>query len=328
MDVNLLSLEQNNKMSVIEKVQKGLPVILLIVLSLTITIINPRFLTIGNLSNILMQYSGTAFVAIGAMMVLISGGIDFTTAEIMALGSTIGGIWYLNTGGNAFLLILGCVIVGLLTGLINGVLISYLRFQPFIATLAMQAIVHGAMLSLAEGKLILLQNNNIIDFLGKGRILGLPIAFIMLVFFGILMWLVMKKTKLGAYTYAMGGNEEALRACGVAVHRYKVGIYIMAGFCAGLGTILITCRMAAVYSSVSSTLLLDAIAATVIGGTSIRGGRGSVIGTILGAMIIGVIANSMTLLNVPSNMHNVVKGVTIIFALLIDVMVNMRRKQR
>ena len=101
-------------------------------------------------------------------------------------------------------------------------------------------------------------------------------------------------------------------------------IYVMAGLCAGLGTVMITCRMAAVYSSVSSTLLLDAIAAAVIGGTSVRGGKGSVVGTIVGAMIIGVIANSMTLLNVPSNMYSVVKGITIIFALLIDVAVNMR----
>ena len=111
------------------------------------------------------------------------------------------------------------------------------------------------------------------------------------------------------------------------IRRYKLLIYVMAGLCAGIGTILITCRMAAVYSSVSSTLLLDAIAATVIGGTSVRGGKGNVVGTIVGAMIIGVIANSMTLLNVPSNMHSVVKGITIIFALLIDVAVNARNKE-
>lgn len=310
--------------SKLELIQKGLPFILIIAISAVISIINPRFLTWENIANIFMQHSGTAFVAFGAMMVLISGGIDFTTAEIMALGSTLGGIWYLSGGESAFLLILGCVLVGLAVGFINGILIAYLKFQPFIATLAMQAIVHGVMLSLAEGQLILLQNNKTVDFLGKGEIWGVPVAFVLLVVFGGIMWIITKRTKLGAYTYAMGGNEEALRSSGVNIRIYKLLIYVIAGFCASLGTILITCRMAAVYSSVSSTLLLDAIAATVIGGTSVRGGKGSVIGTIVGAMIIGVIANSMTLLNVPSNMHNVVKGVTIIFALLIDVAVNAR----
>lgn len=310
----------------LEKVQNNLPFILIVALGAVITLMNPRFLTWENISNILMQYSGTAFVALGAMMVLISGGIDFTTAEIMACGSTLGGIWYLNSNGSALMLILGCVAVGLMVGIINGVLISYCKFQPFIATLAMQALIHGAMLTLAEGNLILLQNNAVVDFLGKGKILSVPVAFLLLVVFGAVMWVLMKRTRLGAYTYAIGGNEEALRSSGVNIRLYKLLIYIMAGLCASLGTILITCRMAAIYSSVSSTLLLDAIAATVIGGTSTRGGKGSVIGTIVGAMIIGVIANSLTLLNVPSNMHNVVKGLTIIFALLIDVGVNMPGK--
>lgn len=313
--------------SALETVQKNLPFILIVALGAIIAILNPRFLSWQNISNILMQYSGTAFVALGAMMVLISGGIDFTTAEIMALGSTLGGIWYIKGNGSATLLIVGCLLVGLAVGVINGVLIAYLKFQPFIATLAMQALIHGSMLSLAEGELILLQNNKLVEFLGKGKLLGFPIAFVLLVVFGVIMWFVMKRTKLGAYTYAIGGNEEALRSSGVNVKIYKLLIYIMAGLCASLGTILITCRMAAVYSSVSSTLLLDAIAAAVIGGTSVRGGKGSVVGTIVGAMIIGVIANSLTLLNVPSNMHNVVKGVTIIFALLIDVAVNVRSSE-
>lgn len=175
-------------------------------------------------------------------------------------------------------------------GIINGVLIAYLKFQPFIATLAMQALIHGVMLTLAEGKLILLEGNPAVDFLGKGKILHLPVAFVLLLVFGAIMLVIMKRTKLGAYTYALGGNEEALRSSGVNIRRYKLLIYVMAGLCAGIGTILITCRMAAVYSSVSSTLLLDAIAATVIGGTSVRGGKGNVVGTIVGAMIIGVIA--------------------------------------
>lgn len=326
MDANIQKKALNGK-NALETVQKNLPFILIVALGAVIAIMNPRFLSWQNISNILMQYSGTAFVALGAMMVLISGGIDFTTAEIMALGSTLGGIWYLRAGGSATLLIIGCLLAGLAVGVINGVLIAYLKFQPFIATLAMQALIHGAMLSLAEGELILLQNNAVVDFLGKGKLLGMPIAFVLLLVFGVIMWFVMKRTKLGAYTYAIGGNEEALRSSGVNVKIYKMMIYVMAGLCASLGTILITCRMASVYSSVSSTLLLDAIAATVIGGTSVRGGKGNVVGTIVGAMIIGVIANSLTLLNVPSNMHNVVKGLTIIFALLIDVAVNMRNSE-
>lgn len=311
--------------SIIEMVQDGLPFILIIVLSLIVTILQPRFLTWGNISNVMLQYAGTGFVALGAMMVLISGGIDFTTAEIMACGSTLGGIWYLNSNGSAAMLILGCILAGLAVGLVNGILVAYVKFQPFIATLAMQALVHGVMLTMSEGKLILLENNATVDFLGKGRIFGFfPAAFALLLVFAIIMWFVMTRTKLGAYTYAIGGNEEALRASGVNVQIYKLLIYVMAGLCASLGTVMITCKMASVNSSVSSTLLLDAIAATVIGGTSTRGGKGNVIGTIVGTLIIGIIANATTLLHVPSNMYNVVKGVTIIFALLIDVGVNIK----
>lgn len=318
--------EQGSR-STLELIQEALPFILIVSIGGVISIMNPRFLAWENLSNILLQYSGTAFVALGAMMVLISGGIDFSTAEIMALGSTLGGIWYLQGENDIVLLIVGCVLVGLIVGVINGVLIAYLKFQPFIATLAMQALIHGVMMTLAEGKLIMLEGNPAVDYIGKGRILNLPAAFVFLAIFGVIMLVIMKRTKLGVYTYAMGGNEESLRSSGVNIRAYKLLVYIMAGLCAGLGTVLITCRMKAVYSSVSSTLLLDAIAATVIGGTSVRGGKGNVIGTIIGAMIIGVIANSMTLLNVPSNMHNVVKGATIIFALLIDVAVNARGKE-
>ena len=227
-------------------IQSGLPFILFVVIGGAISILNPRFLTWENISNIFMQYAGTAFVALGAMMVLISGGIDFTTAEISALGSTLGGLWYLRNGGNAFLLIMGCILMGLAVGLINGVLIAYFKFQPFIATLAMQALVHGVMMTLAEGELILLQNNAVVEFLGKGKILGLPTAFLLLLVFGVIMWFVMKRTKLGAYTYALGGNEEALRSSGVNIRIYKMLIYVMAGLCAGLGTVMITCRMAAV----------------------------------------------------------------------------------
>lgn len=126
--------EQGSK-STLEVVQDALPFILFVAIGGIISIINPRFLAWENLSNILLQYSGTAFVALGAMMVLISGGIDFSTAEIMALGSTLGGIWYLSGNNSIALLIAGCVLVGLAVGIINGVLIAYLKFQPFIATL-------------------------------------------------------------------------------------------------------------------------------------------------------------------------------------------------
>ena len=309
-----------------EKLQKMLPAVLLIAISAVVAVMNPIFLTWNNISNILMQYSGVAFIAIGAMMVLISGGIDFTSAEIMACGSVIGGLWYLQGGNNILLLILGCAGVGILVGTINGVLIACLKFPPFIATLAMQSVVHGIMLFFAEGKIIQLSGPTV-EFLGKGRIADIPVAFLILIVFAVVMWIVTKFTKLGTYTYALGGNEQALTYTGVNVKKYKILIYMTTGLCSALGTILITTRMAAIYSSVNSTLLLDGIAATVIGGTSITGGKGNVIGTVIGAMIIGVIGNSLILLNVSSNMHDVVKGSIIVFALLIDVLVNRQGKK-
>ncbi len=310
----------------IEMIQKMLPAILFVAISIVVTILNPIFFTWDNISNILMQYSGVAFIAIGAMMVLVSGGIDFTSAEVMACGSVIGGLWYLQSGNQVLFLILGCITIGLMVGLANGVLIAYIKFPPFIATLAMQSIVHGIMLFFAEGNIIQLSGPTV-EFLGKGRIAGIPVAFLVLVVFTVIMWLVTKRTKLGTYTYALGGNEQALTYTGVNVKKYKIMIYMSAGLCSALGTILITTRMAAIYSSVNSTLLLDGVAAAVIGGTSVTGGKGTVIGTVIGAMIIGVISNSLILLNVSANMHDVVKGCIIIFALLIDVLVNRKSKR-
>lgn len=316
-------MNKNKAVLSVEIIQKILPVILLAAISIVVSIMNPIFLTWDNISNILMQYSGIAFIAIGAMMVLISGGIDFTSAEVMACGSVVGGLWYLQSGNNILLLVLGCLMVGILVGFINGALIAYLKFPPFIATLAMQSVVHGIMLFFAERNIIQL-SGPVVEFLGKGRLAGIPVAFITLVVFVIIMWFVTNRTKLGTYTYALGGNEQALTYTGVDVKKYKIFIYMTAGLCSALGTILITTRMAAIYSSVNSTLLLDGVAAAVLGGTSITGGKGTVIGTVIGAMIIGVISNSLILLNVSANMHDVVKGSIIIFALLIDVLVNRR----
>lgn len=300
---------------------KYLPVILLVMISAVVSALSPKFLTIGNFSNIFMQCSGVAFVALGAMIVLISGGMDFTSAEVVACGSVIGGLWYLQQGRNVLFLILGCVLTGVLAGSINGLLIAYAKFPPFIATLAMQSIVHCAMLSFAEGNIIQLEGR-VVEFLGKARIFQIPVSFLILIVFAVILWFVMNRTKFGIYTYSFGGNEQAIAYAGVNVKKYKALIYVMAGLCYAIGTILIATRMAAIYSSVNSTLLLDGIAAAVIGGTSVNGGKGTVFGTVIGAVIIAVIANSLILLKVPSNMHDVVKGGIIVFALLIDVIVN------
>lgn len=302
-------------------VLKYLPVILLVMISAVVSAFAPNFLTIGNFSNIFMQCSGIAFVALGAMIVLISGGMDFTSAEVVACGSVIGGLWYLNQNGKVVFLLLGCMLTGVLVGLINGVLIAYIKFPPFIATLAMQSIVHCVMLSFAEGNIIQLEGG-IVAFLGKAKIAQIPVSFVILIAFAILLWFVMNRTKLGIYTYSLGGNEQAIAYAGVNTRKYKIFIYVTAGLCYAIGTILIATRMAAIYSSVNSTLLLDGIAATVIGGTSVNGGKGTVFGTVIGAVIIAVIANALILLNVPSNMHDVVKGGIIVFALLIDVIAN------
>lgn len=311
----------NNAINPMSIILKYLPVILLIMISAVVSALSSNFLTIENFSNIFMQCSGTAFVALGAMIVLISGGMDFTSAEVVACGSVIGGLWYLQQDGNVLFLILGCIITGVLVGCINGVLIAYVKFPPFIATLAMQSVVHCVMLSFAEGNIIQLEGR-VVEFLGKAKILQMPVSFLILIVFSFVLWLVMNRTKLGTYTYSFGGNEQAIAYAGVNIRKYKVLVYIMAGLCYAIGTILIATRMAAIYSSVNSTLLLDGIAATVIGGTSVNGGKGTVFGTVIGAIIIAVIANALILLKVPSNMHDVVKGGIIVFALLIDVIVN------
>ncbi|HIR50510.1 MAG TPA: ABC transporter permease [Candidatus Avoscillospira avicola] len=306
-----------------DSVKKLLPLIMLLVIGAIISAIQPAFATWTNLTNIMMNYAGTAFVALGAMMVIITGGIDFTSAEVYSCGSVIGGILYLRSGGQPILLLLGCLMVGIGVGVVNGLLIAHLKFPSFIATLAMQSLVHGLMLFFAEGQIIQLEGP-VIEFLGKGRLLGIPVAFVMLILFGIVLWFVMNRTRFGTYTYALGGNADALAYTGVNLKKYTVLVYAAAGLCSALGTILITCRMSAIYSSTSSTLLVDGIASTVIGGTATSGGKGTVFGTIAGAMIIGTIGASMTILSVPVKMQNVVKGLIIIAALLVDVLINRR----
>ena len=215
--------------------------------------------------------------------------------------------------------------MGLLIGLCSGLLITKLKLPPFIATFAMMSVLQGLALLISEGRQYLITDKAAL-WVGQGYLFGIvPVPFVIFLLICGAGYLLLNRTKMGVYIYAMGGNEEAAVYAGVQVNRYKLLVYVFAGFCTGVASVITTTRIALISASVSGDILMDAISAVVIGGTSVSGGKGTVSGTIAGVLIMGLISAALTYLNVDTLLRNVVKGVVIILALLLDFAMNKER---
>ena len=295
----------------------------LVVLCGVLWALTPHFLTVANLLNIAQQTAINAVVAVGMTYVIISGGIDLSVGSIVALsGVTLG--WALQDGQTLPLALGFALLVGAGCGIINGVIVSCGGLPPFIVTLGMMSIARGAALLFTEGRPVSGFDAGFRS-LATGQLgpVPAPIAVTNVVY--VLAHLVLTRTTFGRYVYAIGGNEEATRLSGVAVRLHKSVIYAVSGLMSAIAAILLTARLNSAQPIAGMMYELDAIAATVIGGTSLVGGEGSLAGTLIGALIMGVLRNGLNLLGVSSFLQQIVIGAVIIAAVLIDTVLKKQR---
>ena len=289
----------------------------LALLVLVLSLLSPHFLTTENLLNITRQVAVNAILATGMTFVIISAGIDLSVGSVLALSGCVMAI-ALNAGVGIFPGILLAVGVGSLCGLANGFMTGFLRVPPFIATLGMMSIARGLALVVTGGYPIFELPEGF-SYLGTGYLWDvLPVSLLFTILVLVAAHFVLTRMKLGRYVYVIGGNEEAAVLSGVNVRATKMLIYTICGFLAGLASVVFVSRLNSAQPTAGIAYELDAIAATVIGGTSLFGGVGSIGGTVIGALIMGVLRNGLNLLNVSSFWQQVVIGVVIITAVYVD----------
>lgn len=284
--------------------------------------LTPHFLTVSNLLNVAEQAAIIAIVAVGMTFVIITGGIDLSVGSVLAFaGVVMASVLHADV---PVPLALGAALgTGLFCGLLNGLLITVGRLPPFIATLGMMSVARGTALMFTEGRPVS-GFSGAFRSLATGEVLRIPMPVIIMVAVYLVAHFVLTRTKLGRYTYAIGGNEEAALLSGVNVRAYKASVYGLSGMLSGLAAVLLTARLNSAQPIAGMMYELDAIAATVIGGTSLLGGEGTVLGTLIGALIMAVLRNGLNLLGVSSFIQQVVIGSVIIVAVLLDMWLKKR----
>src|SRR5687768_2368188 len=292
-------------------------------LCLLLWILTPHFLTVSNLLNVLEQTSINAVIAVGMTFVILSAGIDLSVGSLLALSGVVMAT-LLHQNVSAPLAITAGLGMGFGFGALNGIAIAWGRLPPFIATLGMMSIARGCALLFTEGRPV---SGFDPDFrsLATARLLGIPAPVLLTAAVYIVARFVLSSTRFGRYVYAMGGNEEATRLSGVNVRLHKTLVYGMSGLTSAIAAVLLTARLNSAQPIAGIMYELDAIAAVVIGGTSLSGGEGGIGGTLIGALIMGVLRNGLNLLGVSSFLQQVVIGLVIVFAVLLDTALKSRK---
>jgi ribose transport system permease protein len=303
------------------------PLIALFVLVIALTFLSDNFATKDNTFNIARQISVNMCISVGMTLVILTGGIDLSVGSILAFSGAIAAGLYRNgiawEGGNLFIgfTFLGCIVAALLAGsllgLFNGLMITRFKVPPFVATLAMLTMARGFTMLYTNGFPITGLGSSF-SALGTGWFLGIPVLVWIALAFVLFFIFIMRKTLIGRYIYAIGGNEKAALFSGIRVDRIKLTVYTIAGFLSAVAGILVTARLDSAQPNAGSGYELDSIAAVVIGGTSLSGGKGTVAGTVVGVLIIGVLNNGLVLLDVSPFWQQVVKGLVILLAVIID----------
>ena len=288
----------------------------LLIIVVTFSLLSPGFLTVPNLLNILQQSSINGIIALGMTLVIISGGIDLSVGPTAALSAVLGAT-LMVAGVPVPLAIMATLGVGALCGVFSGTLVAYAGLQPFIVTLGGLSLFRAMALIFTNGNPIFGIPMEFRDFINS-EIFGVPSPIVIVVTIAIILWVVMNKTPLGEYILAVGGNEEAARVAGVPVKRTKVTVFVISGVLASLASLILIGRLGAAEPTMGNLWELDAIAAAAIGGASLMGGKGSVIGTLIGAIILGSLRNGLTLLNIQAFYQLLATGLIIIIAMLID----------
>lgn len=299
----------------------------LIVLMVGFSLASPNFLQTANIITILQATSVNGVLAVAATLVIISGGIDLSVGTLMTFCAVIAGVLMSYWGLPMIVGVPGALLAGLLSGALTGFFIARLKIPPFIATLGMMLIYKGLSLAICGAKPIYFNGTPGFTQISTGSVIGalirpLPIPNGVLILFlvAIAAAFILGRTVLGRFIFAMGSNEEALRLSGVNIGRWKIAVYALAGAVCGIAGILIASRINSAQPAIGQGYELDAIAAVVIGGTSLSGGRGTMLGTMVGALIISVVANGLRILSVPQEWQIVVTGSIIILAVYLDIL--------
>lgn len=304
----------NNKFK--ENLDKYKSLIGLVLLCVVITFVSPAFMTLSNITNVFTQVSTNAIIAVGMTFVILTGGIDLSVGSTVAISGAFAASIIKSTN-NVFLAVLAAGIVGIVIGLINGLLISKGKLQAFIATLATMTIFRGATLVFTNGTPISKLPENFVN-IGNGKLGFIPIPVIITVIVLVIAIYVLTQTRFGRYLYALGGNEDSARLSGINTTKIKTLVYVISGFASSIAGVIIASRIVSASPNAGTGFELDAIAAVVIGGTSLAGGEGRITGTLIGALIIGVLNNGLNLMNVSPFYQSIVKGLVILIAVLLD----------
>lgn len=293
---------------------------------IALSLLSPAFLQVRNLLNVVRQVSVVGLIAFGVTTVIITGGIDLSSGSVLALAAVIAASlaqqvdWHSPRwpGLDVPLLfpIVAALAVGAFCGFLSGFTIATFRIPPFIATLGMMTIARGAALIYSERPVSGLKESY--NYIGQGHFLGVPVPIIIFLGVALVMHILLSNTRFGRHVYALGGNEQAARISGISIGRVKILVYTLAGLLSGLAGLLLSSRIGSGQPGLGLGYELDAIASAVIGGTSLSGGIGTIWGTIVGALIIGVLNNGMDLLNVNAYYQTILKGFIIVAAVIID----------
>ena len=294
------------------------PLFGLVLLSIGLSIASPNFLTPSNLFSVLRQVSYSGLIAFGMTFIILIGGIDLSVGAILALVGIVTAS-LIQAGIDPILASCIGLLLGAACGAINGLLVSFGRIAPFIATLATMILFRGIAQEYSQSKPISINVDGFFNEIGSGYLfdtIPVPVVLMLLVYF--MLWFVLKKTRFGRHVYALGGSEDVARISGLKVRSLKLWVYTLSGLMSGLAALVVTSRLSSASPNAGAMYELDAIAAVVLGGTSLSGGRGWIFGTLVGVVLLGILSNGLNLLNVSSNYQLIIKGVVILFAVLLD----------
>jgi ribose transport system permease protein len=300
-------------------------VVALLAVCVAMSLLNDSFLTTSNLTNVLTQAAVVGIAAVGGTFVIITGGIDLSVGSNVALAGMVAATW-VNGGLSGALGVLVCVVFASLVGAFNGFSVVWLRLAPFIVTLAVLGMGRGLTLQISQGQSVYALPDSL-TWLGGGDLGGVPVPIFLMLLAFLVGHLLLTRTTLGHKVYAVGGNREAARLSGIRDRNVLFAVYLIAGVCAGVAAIVLVGRLGSATPTAATGLELQVIAAIVIGGTSLFGGKGSMIGTLVGVLLISVINNGLTLLNVSPFWVQFMQGCLIFVAVLLDSF-NSRRLRR
>lgn len=311
-----MRMNKETKKKVINQINIYRSVLILAVICVFASILSDSFLSVANLFNVIKQITVAGIVGCGMTFIILTGGIDLSVGSVVGLaGAIAAGI--MATTGNAVFAVLAALGIGILCGAANGFFVAQCEIPPFIATLGMMTLLRGCVLVYTKGAPISIKVDSY-KFIGKGVVAGIPFPVILLLILYLIAHYLLTQTSFGRNVYAFGGNREAARLSGIRVKYTEWLVYIFNGLMSGIAAIVLTARLGSAQSTSGEGIEMDAIAAVILGGTSLSGGSGFVLPTVVGAMIMGIIDNILTLMNVNPHATNIVKGAVVLIAVLVD----------